>query len=279
MAKRSVAEVTEMLENEIKILRRSCDGMIAANDWDAPLAALSVCKIVYDKGRSQVSLLTQLAPKRDFYFLSSRHHWKDSVDPKTPLASFRTPRDDHELPRFQPHEVFTIKNSYYLLSFDRWWEEPVFTDVDGREFSRKNIILRLRDKRAAHSDPEREPADFHAALPGLTSGFECSIDNGPRQKMPGSPLHVTVCRIGEELLATLANRRVWTRDKDAVDCLKMAVAASPSPPTPKPGVKPYKGVIYLTLSNSVVAANVGRKLEAILSLSDGSSSESRFNFK
>jgi hypothetical protein len=279
MAKRSAAEVMDMLEDEIKILRRSCDGMIAANDWDAQLVALSVCKIVYDKGRSQVSLLTQLDPKSDFYFLSSRHYWKDTVDPKTPLASNRTPREDHELPRFQPHDVFTIKDGYYLLSFDAWWEEPVLTDVDGRKFSRKNIVLQLRNKRAAHSDPEREPADFYNAVLGLSSGFECSIDDGPRQRIPGSPLLVTLCHIGEELLATLANRDVWRRGKDAADTLRKAVTASPSPSGQKLGGKPYKGKIHLTLSNSVRAANAGKKLEAIVSPFDGSSSELRFPFK
>jgi hypothetical protein len=269
MAKRSYAEVVEMLETEIRILRRSCDGMIAAQDWEAQLVALSVAKIVYDKGRTQVSLLKQLEPRRNFYFLSSRNYWKDAIDPKCPLVSIRTPQADHELPRFQPHEVFGIQHDYHLLPFERWWEEPVLTDADGREFSRKNIILQLRDKRGAHPDPEREAADFYAALVGWSSGFQCSTGGGPRQRMPGSPLLTTLCRIGEELLATLANRPVWTRDKDAADCLKMAVAASPQGPRAEPSGRVYEGEIYFVPSNAVRTKNIGKKIGVIFSPVDG----------
>jgi hypothetical protein len=88
------------------------------------------------------------------------------------------------------------------IPFEHWWTNPVVKDVDGTQYSRKQLVLALSD----HDDPEAEAAQ-RALRASASLGWvvDASADDSSNP-LCASPVIASVRQIGYEVLQSITEQ-------------------------------------------------------------------------
>lgn len=212
MSEEAAAELFDHLKDQMSFLEVSNrlykEGKVA----EAKRLATTIRVLVHDTASSR-SLLSQMGLKETLRWVSS-----GSVDPTNLIATFNLALFDTSFQGFCPLPATFIQDVGSLVDFKTWWSEPVMKDVEGDQFSRRDIILTLSNKGGgAHVDklqrrmralskegslglstgPERGTVSFGGAAETSTSSEGLVI---------ASPLPASVSTIAVEIYNTLTSQ-------------------------------------------------------------------------
>jgi hypothetical protein len=178
---------------------------------EAKRLAITIRILVHDTSSSH-SLLGQLGIKDTLRYIDT------SLEPDIPRAervsdgSWRmSVRKDAGLAQIR----MTAGTMYFwpslearprrrLAAFDNWWTDAVLSDSQGREFSRRDLVLGLAHQDGgAHVDPELETA--YAAL-SRSNSLGWNVHVGGELLSLESPVLANVRQIAFELRLTIAEQ-------------------------------------------------------------------------
>ncbi|MEH3138829.1 MAG: hypothetical protein PGN37_01360 [Mycobacterium kyogaense] len=90
------------------------------------------------------------------------------------------------------------------IPFEHWWTNPVVKDVDGAEFSRKQLVLALASGSTA-GDADDEAAAALAALAGSPS-LGSALSDDPAAALERNPVMASARQIGYEVLQSISQQ-------------------------------------------------------------------------
>ncbi len=196
----SQSDLSEHLADHIDFLQVSADSYDKGFTGESKRLAVSIRVLVHDTKNAK-SLLGQLGKK---YFLE----YNDSSFPIIPgnlsshfglvvmTSSLRNGGAGYRA--FLDHSPMSGSKT---LSFDQWWELPVFFDLNGNQMSRKDIVLSVADQDGgAHVDPvlNQKYADL-----SRNNSLGWVYSDGTTSKTLEGPERAAVRQIAHELLKTL----------------------------------------------------------------------------
>lgn len=87
------------------------------------------------------------------------------------------------------------------VPFNEWWNQMIFTDIEGNRFSRKEVVLAVANTDGGdHVDPTLDP--IYANLSRMNS-LGRWVGSGNNWRRMGTPVLATIRQIAHELLKTL----------------------------------------------------------------------------
>ncbi len=189
----------EQLRKQIRFISKSAKEYDSGDADEAANIANHISMVVHDSGMSK-SILTQLG-KKDISFYDSAF-----------------PRDPRDVGSYQGLVVMEMSSnpkwgwvplvfggdgpSESWKSFDEWWNATVLDDRDGIEFTRRDIVLAVRDRDGgAHIDPELD--ESYVKMEKLKEfAFKFSVGGQEVKPRVGAGL-ASVRQIAFEVLTTL----------------------------------------------------------------------------
>lgn len=153
--KRSREELEQELREQSEALRASATAYDSGKLWEAKRLATTAYTLLHDGGKNSKSLLGQLGLKGPM--LSTADHGPNAP---MPLATFTIGLQKGG-PGMTFVPVLSEHKASQTLSFNKWYEEPVF--VSGAlSLSRKNLIFTFRSQvGGAHVDGSINDDAFH----------------------------------------------------------------------------------------------------------------------
>jgi hypothetical protein len=198
---KSSAELWRDFREQLEALESSSRAFDAGSQWEAKRLATIAYVLLHDGGRNSRSLLTQVGLKETLRFPSTRLGWSDaSLTTQMPLVLTRA---DHDGAKYLPLLDDGPPTDPQMLSFSRWWEQPVLRDTARRTLSRKNLIFSLRNQDGgSHSDGELTDAAYAAISRQNGAGWFIERGNERKAIDPGPHL-ATMRQIAQEIKRTL----------------------------------------------------------------------------
>ena len=196
---RTTAELNELLKTQLDHLGRSLDAFNSGIWAEAERLANTAYILLADGKNRTEPLLEQLDIRDKIKFISVRS--RPLVYVGVPLCTVENLDGSHRyMPVFASDDE-RAKNIKWL-SFQDWWEEPVYTDSAGSKLSRKMVVKTLRDQDGgAHLDATvTEPSyaemknlgfdriQIVNGKPSITVfASECVVTDEMRERMKGPP--------------------------------------------------------------------------------------------
>lgn len=210
---RSQDELIDDLDNQRRMLRKSCRDYDSGDRWEAARIATHIANMVYDKGKTS-SLLSQLGVLQDLLFpLSGQPINKKALGCQFPLADIRiiNGREYSYEPIYD--DANETKTKQPSLPFNRWWSATVYTELPGSlRMSRQGLIMTIRNQDGgSHIDAEIANEAFVAiSRSGPFTMVNRSLPFSMGEKMePGEPImgleKAIVRQIGWEVEQTLTD--------------------------------------------------------------------------
>lgn len=194
------SDIEKQLNTQITLLKSHID-----NYRVTPSIAVDIAtkvRVLCHDTRTQTSLLTHLDLKKEIKILDTPC-LKSENNEHAPfcglvyhIISFNSV---YFIPKFNDiPSCFPVKH----LNFDDWWNSVIIRDYDGRELTRRELILNAADTDGgAHVDSElNETYHFVSRQNSLTWKFK--KDNQSESPVTGVEL-ASICQIGYELTAAL----------------------------------------------------------------------------
>jgi hypothetical protein len=183
------------LKEQISFLETSANSFDAGAEEEAKRLALTIRILVHDTKSSQ-SLLGQMGRKLEFYDTSS------DLDPQNILAHsglISTLTGPHQT-RYAAMLDNIPSSTVKMIDFDSWWNKPVFVDKQGRELTRKDLILTSANQDGgAHVDSSLDETYENLSRNGLG----LIVNHGAGEKLLDKPERVAIRQIAHEVLKTL----------------------------------------------------------------------------
>jgi hypothetical protein len=139
-------ELIQAFVEQRQALVASCDNYDQGNEWEAARLATVVSNLVFDRGRSIRSVLTQLGLRDSMKFISSGHI---VPDPHTVLNSPPLLMMRFNVPGAKSgfHPRFSEGRDFHWVQFKTWWDELVFWQKrDSIQLSRMRLVVALRNQ-------------------------------------------------------------------------------------------------------------------------------------
>ena len=196
--KKSPEELRQDFKRNFGFLTRSLEAYKGGVQDEAIRLAGSVYVFVHDHGKSSVSILSHVNRKNIPF-----HNTGVPLNPRNlltenPLVMFRLGGVGASvaIPRYNDGHT-----QLPPLPFSKWWEAPVLRDNKRREFSRKNLIMTVRNKQGSgHVSADLDEA--FSDLNNRNSMGWVTVTNGHSQPLAGIE-YATVAQIAHELRVTL----------------------------------------------------------------------------
>jgi hypothetical protein len=189
------------LERRVSLLQDSCSSYDAGRTAEAVDVAGHLRRLFHN-GAESVSLVQVSGLQTALAMFDSGRY---DVVPGMPHWALIREDQDRYLPCF---DDFVSAETRLFLSFERWWSRKVASDVTGRKFSRKKLIL------AVSALAEGTPAEAHAATGLAEPGAPESLEQCPESGLPvfdgedwlsiDSPIPPIIRQTGYEALVSLA---------------------------------------------------------------------------
>lgn len=197
----SEEELKESYNKQLGLLRSHVYGFPKNNDLACDIAT-KLRVFCYDKGKQYTSLLTHMKIKGSVEIPNTYFH--ESSGNNAPLSGLVYQTLDFVdgakfVPKFdeQPEGVKTE-----LVSFEEWWNTVVLRDIEGNEFSRRDLVLEVADTDGgAHVDGGLKQ-DYYKVSRQHTLSWKFSKNNEASELIPGVVLS-SLCQIGHELLSAV----------------------------------------------------------------------------
>ncbi len=145
-------ELHEQYEEQLDFLRTSIELFDQGKQHEAKRIALSLRILLHDRGRSSVSLMTQLGYKNKIKYLDTVHRYDSkNLVSYCGLTSINMNNISGKavvkfVPKLKPERI-----KYF--NFRIWWEKMVIKDKKCNQFRRKDLILSVSNKDGgAHVD-------------------------------------------------------------------------------------------------------------------------------
>lgn len=207
---RSPADLERALDEQLDLLWRN------TRDYDrgANVVSLQIAIILrvllHDTGRSS-SLLSQLDQKSKMFVSTAR----------LPLATGENCFSDGHWGliwvNFNDRAIHYVPaldlSPCHTMTFQNWWDEPVFSRYESYTVTRKDLVLAVADTEGAHVDPNLDKwyADLSRGDPFNNRFYFCSGATEPPMQLHESdmlqkPLHperAAIRQIAHELFKTL----------------------------------------------------------------------------
>lgn len=154
--KRSREDLKRELREQLQLLAHACRTYDAGHEAIGKHIALSLRVLLHSYGQSR-ALLEQLGLRKGRFFDSA-----GALNPRNLLSE--SPLIVHSLSDtgggYLPlMAAGTGPLGEKEVAFAEWWNEPVLKDVEGRKFSRLDLVLHVADTDGgAHVDPELDAA-------------------------------------------------------------------------------------------------------------------------
>lgn len=193
------SELTNHLDEQIQFLINSSESYDAGNQIEAKRLAVTLRVLLHDT-KSSKSLLGQLGLKDKTEFFDSK--LKNLNEESAGISSYSglisTTLIDDKTPPYVPNLDGTYFNK---VSFDTWWNDPVFTDLKGTSFSRKDIVLTLANQDGgAHVDPALDEKFLELSR---NNSLGHSTNSGGKWEPLKTPELAAVRQIAHEALKSL----------------------------------------------------------------------------
>jgi hypothetical protein len=177
-------ELRSHLENQIRLLAESARRFDEGNAEAATSMTMRIRVLLHDT-RFQTSLLT-LLKKCDLLFYDT----EGECHP-----------DDREASKGRVRSKLPRRDAERKIPLERWWNQVVWVDPEGRGLTRKEIVLRVAHRdRGALGGLERDNA-YGDRTRHRSSGI-ASSHGGGREPSPG-PEEAAVRQIAYEVLKSL----------------------------------------------------------------------------
>ncbi|MBL8679833.1 MAG: SEC-C domain-containing protein [Myxococcales bacterium] len=172
----SVAELDELLQEQLKMLRRSAKAFDDGDGFEAKRIATVLRTLLHDTKQSR-SLFGQLGKKETLFFDSAEPDSPDNILAYAPLVCVLPTLDGSTTaPRLD--SFAGGRNS--AIPFDAWWNAVIFRDRSERTLTRRTLVLAMANQDGgAHVDPEldetyydmsrRASIDIYASIGGAMS--------------------------------------------------------------------------------------------------------------
>lgn len=200
---RSREELVTALNEQLEALKASSAAFDAGQIWEAKRLATTAYVILYDGKRRTVSLLTQLG-----------------VKDKLPFTSTAVPSNPNNKAAEMPLVVVHLQTAgaKYLplcatgggpfpprqMSFDEWWNEPIFTDREKATLSRRTLVQTLRDQEGgAHFDDEVTAVVYRAVANDNAAGWLYGRPGEEGKPIDPGPHFATMRQIAWEIVQSL----------------------------------------------------------------------------
>jgi hypothetical protein len=204
---RTHRDLGEALDEQICALVASSRSFDEGEQWEAKRLATVAYTLLHDGGRNSRSLLGQIG-KKDILFTSTCRGIDDTnLLAEEPLTMMRMSSEDMVYLPIKG-ELLDSPAGFKRLKFSKWWEEPVFKDMDKRWLSRKNLIFSLRSQEGgSHFDPALRDDVYKGYKEGLRSGWMFRDSKGVETFVAGGPL-ATMRQVAWEIADTLIRNEI-----------------------------------------------------------------------
>lgn len=193
------SEIVRLLQEQIGFIRTSASLVDNGDIAEGKRIATSVRILVHDT-QSSKSVFNQLDLKdKPIYStageISSIEELRQQALIRVILVG-RASRNDAPLDDLPP-----TKGRW--ISFDEWWNQPVFLDKDKQVFTRKNLVLIVANKDGgAHVDPKL-PEIYVGLSRGNSAGWTVEINGVGPKKLEPNPTLLSLRQIGHEVIVTV----------------------------------------------------------------------------
>ncbi len=210
---RTHADSLQTLDELVSSIRSASEGFDQGRHTEATSLAAHLCTLLHHSGQSDAVI--------DRLGLRDALTWVDTAGVPNPKATCLTAgltlmriRSRHhgagefvpKLAMYPPVPIRTRSgdqiSSGSRIPFQHWWTNPVLKDIDGSEFSRRQLLLALGGSRDAESRAARQALESSATL-GWVVGEGAASD----RPLGGSPVLASVRQIGYEVVQSLAEQR------------------------------------------------------------------------
>jgi hypothetical protein len=161
--------------------------------------------ILHDAKRRTVSLLTQIGVKEKIPFVSSAVPVNpNNLLAEMPLVMVRL--TDHGADYLPLCSVGGGPIPPRQMSFDEWWNEPIFTDRQKATLSRRTLVQTLRDQEGgSHFDDEIKDAIYRAVAYDNAAGWLHGPPGGPGKPINPGPHFASMRQIAWEIEQSLSS--------------------------------------------------------------------------
>jgi len=174
---KSPGELEQALVRQMSHLRISSKLYDEGNQWEAERLATAIYLICHDSGKNYTSVLKHVGIKEKILF------------PDTTSLTINTANSFSMTPPMLAHwktaEGLSLNarlgdvNLMAKISFNKWWDQTVFTAENGMSMSRKNIVYRSRSKDGgAHVDATNSD-EVYERLKTQSSHFTVTVNGSP----------------------------------------------------------------------------------------------------
>jgi len=144
---RSDAELEAELNEQLAALQASCASYDAGQLWEAKRIAATLYLLLHDGHGKTKSLFTQLGGRDKFKYFTVLPELPDNAPPlpgRMPFIMVRAGTWGATcIPALEESHNMPWKR---FVAFDVWWNETVFFSAAGERFSRKGLIIAVRNK-------------------------------------------------------------------------------------------------------------------------------------
>jgi hypothetical protein len=192
--KRSADQARRKFDNQIGHMRRSCFAFdqLEFEEYERIAAAIKI--LVHDKasarGRPSQSALTQIGVdiSRLEFVQSGAFELSGPVAEgswRNPLPLVTMQKVDGAWSYVPLYGRFSRAELPNLVSFDTWWNQPIFETADGRALARSELILTVRDQDGgSHIDSEIDGEKYLELLAGGRGFHMLPGDTSDRLRSP-----------------------------------------------------------------------------------------------
>lgn len=183
------------LKEQISFLEASVNSFDSGAEEEAKRLAVTIRILVHNTPLSH-SLLGQLGKKLIFFDTSLDLDSHNVLAHGGLIYILTGPHQTRYVPMLDNVSPNTVK----MIDFDSWWNKPVFVDKQGRELTRKDLILTAANQDGgAHVDPSIDETYANLSRKGL----DLIVNHGTGEKTMDKPERVAIRQIAHEVLKTL----------------------------------------------------------------------------
>jgi hypothetical protein len=189
---KTAEELYEALNRQILNLRRSISAYDEGATEEAERMAASIFIMLHEGSKNRALLLslglrkTMVFPDSSFILLPS--HPGGEVMQAPPLCVIQMVENSVQYAPLcimdTPEEPLPVK----WVSFERWWEQGIYTTARDRELSRKNVVFAMRNHDGGAHVGDKS---YHEAYHWLATDFDprVRVTNGEGMKLPLKNAH------------------------------------------------------------------------------------------
>ena len=220
----SSEELKKQLSRQLTLLKKHISSF-----HDLPAVALDIAtkvRVLCHDTKSQKSLLTQLGKKDDTQFPDT-YSIKSKNNSNAPFCGLVYICLDWSgasfVPKLSGKPVGAVDTP---MSFEQWWNTCILRDYEGRELTRKDLVLEIADTDGgAHVDKSlKDTYHFISRMHSLTWKFK--KNSLPEVSVAGVEL-ASVCQVGYELLVALDQTYIPPQIPNKGMCGEFAINGNP----------------------------------------------------